>query len=64
MEVICACRYIFGKNASSEKIPMTTPVFTQTSDDKFSDVSIQVVLPLNKDLDRYIHPISTHGLYF
>ncbi|KAG8075386.1 hypothetical protein GUJ93_ZPchr0006g45472 [Zizania palustris] len=46
--------YIFGKNASSEKIPMTTPVFTQTSDDRLSDVSIQIVLPMNKDLDRFI----------
>jgi hypothetical protein len=62
MEVICSCRYIFGKNASSEKIQMTTPVFTQTSDDKLSDVSIQVVLPLNKDLNRYICPIFS--VYF
>jgi hypothetical protein len=48
------CRYIFGKNASSEKIPMTTPVFTQASDGTLSDVSIQIVLPMNKDLNRYI----------
>jgi hypothetical protein len=41
---------------------MTTPVFTQTSDDKLSDVSIQVVLPLNKDLNRYICPIFS--VYF
>jgi hypothetical protein len=33
---------------------MTTPVFTQASDDTLSDVSIQIVLPMNKDLDRYI----------
>lgn len=33
---------------------MTTPVFTQASDDKLSDVSIQIVLPMNKDLDRSI----------
>jgi hypothetical protein len=52
----CTCRYIFGKNASSEKIPMTTPVFTQASDDKLSDVSIQIPLPMNKDLNRYIVP--------
>ncbi|KAK2630723.1 hypothetical protein QOZ80_6AG0544140 [Eleusine coracana subsp. coracana] len=48
--------YIFGKNASSEKIPMTTPVFTRTSDDKVSDVSIQIVLPMNKDLDSLPAP--------
>ncbi|KAL5200083.1 hypothetical protein ABZP36_021286 [Zizania latifolia] len=48
--------YIFGKNASSEKIPMTTPVFTQTSDDKLSDVSIQIILPMNKDLDSLPAP--------
>uniref|UniRef100_A0ACD5WTI6 Uncharacterized protein n=1 Tax=Avena sativa TaxID=4498 RepID=A0ACD5WTI6_AVESA len=45
--------YIFGKNASSEKIPMTTPVFTQASNDKLSDVSIQIPLPMNKDLNRF-----------
>ncbi|CAN6207356.1 unnamed protein product [Urochloa humidicola] len=48
--------YIFGKNASSEKIPMTTPVFTQASDDSLSDVSIQIVLPMNKDLDSLPAP--------
>ncbi|KAL6602940.1 hypothetical protein ACP70R_043301 [Stipagrostis hirtigluma subsp. patula] len=48
--------YIFGKNASSEKIPMTTPVFTQASDDKISDVSIQIVLPMNKDLNSLPAP--------
>ncbi|KAL6839434.1 hypothetical protein ACP4OV_030704 [Aristida adscensionis] len=48
--------YIFGKNASSEKIPMTTPVFTQASDDKLSDVSIQIVLPMNKDLSSLPTP--------
>lgn len=45
-------RYIFGKNSSAEKIPMTTPVFTQAIDDKLSKVSIQIVLPMDKDLDR------------
>ncbi|CAL5053578.1 unnamed protein product [Urochloa decumbens] len=48
--------YIFGKNASSEKIPMTTPVFTQASDDTLSDVSIQIVLPMNKDLNSLPAP--------
>ncbi|CAN6163569.1 unnamed protein product [Urochloa humidicola] len=48
--------YIFGKNASSEKIPMTTPVFTQASDDTLSDVSIQIVLPTNKDLNSLPAP--------
>ncbi|OEL22425.1 hypothetical protein BAE44_0016554 [Dichanthelium oligosanthes] len=50
--------YIFGKNASSEKIPMTTPVFTQASDDTLSDVSIQIVLPMNKDLNSLPAPNS------
>ncbi|XP_066368964.1 uncharacterized protein [Miscanthus floridulus] len=48
--------YIFGNNASSEKIPMTTPVFTQASDSTLSDVSIQIVLPMNKDLDSLPAP--------
>ncbi|WVZ79529.1 hypothetical protein U9M48_027099, partial [Paspalum notatum var. saurae] len=48
--------YIFGKNASSEKIPMTTPVFTQASDDTLSDVSIQIVLPMNKDMNSLPAP--------
>lgn len=48
--------YIFGKNASSEKIPMTTPVFTQASDEKLSDVSIQIVLPMDKDLNSLPAP--------
>ncbi|VAI89421.1 unnamed protein product [Triticum turgidum subsp. durum] len=48
--------YIFGKNASSEKIAMTTPVFTQASDDKLSDVSIQIALPMNKDLNSLPAP--------
>ncbi|CAA6666342.1 unnamed protein product [Spirodela intermedia] len=48
--------YIFGKNASSEKIPMTTPVFTQAFDDGLSDVSIQIVLPLDKELDKLPEP--------
>ncbi|XP_078432326.1 SOUL heme-binding family protein [Wolffia australiana] len=48
--------YIFGKNTSSEKIPMTTPVFTQTRGDGLSDVSIQIVLPLDRELDRLPSP--------
>ncbi|URE43190.1 SOUL heme-binding protein, partial [Musa troglodytarum] len=48
--------YIFGKNSSSEKIPMTTPVFTQAVDDKLSKVSIQIVLPMDKDLGTLPSP--------
>ncbi|KAJ3686618.1 hypothetical protein LUZ61_015782 [Rhynchospora tenuis] len=48
--------YIFGRNSSSEKIPMTTPVFTQASDDNLSDVSIQIVLPLDKDFNSLPAP--------
>ncbi|KAG6739575.1 hypothetical protein POTOM_057176 [Populus tomentosa] len=44
--------YIFGKNSTMEKIPMTTPVFTQATDAGLSKVSIQIVLPLEKDLSR------------
>ncbi|KAE8665374.1 SOUL heme-binding family protein isoform 3 [Hibiscus syriacus] len=43
--------YISGKNSTTEKIPMTTPVFTQALDPELSDVSIQIVLPLEKDKD-------------
>ncbi|XP_023530707.1 uncharacterized protein LOC111793169 isoform X1 [Cucurbita pepo subsp. pepo] len=42
--------YIFGKNSAKEKIPMTTPVFTQTFDSESPKVSIQIVLPSEKDL--------------
>lgn len=45
--------YIFGKNSKMEKIPMTTPVFTEASDAEFSKVSIKVCLPLDKDLSRW-----------
>ncbi|XP_019159984.1 PREDICTED: uncharacterized protein LOC109156574 isoform X2 [Ipomoea nil] len=48
--------YIFGKNSESEKIPMTTPVFTQASDDQKSKVSIQIVLPSTKSLDSLPTP--------
>lgn len=48
--------YIFGKNSTSEKIPMTTPVFTQAFDDETSKVSIQIVLPLEKDMKRLPDP--------
>ncbi|CAN4094336.1 unnamed protein product [Withania somnifera] len=37
--------YIFGKNATTEKIPMTTTVFTQAFDAEKSKVSIQIFLP-------------------
>ncbi|KAG6501219.1 uncharacterized protein LOC121997758 [Zingiber officinale] len=50
--------YIFVKNSSAEKIPMTTPVFTQAIDDKLSKVSIQIVLPMDKDLDRLPFPTA------
>ncbi|KAJ6793266.1 Uncharacterized protein M6B38_111860 [Iris pallida] len=48
--------YIFGKNSTEEKIPMTTPVFTQVLDDGQSEVSIQIVLPMNKDLSNLPAP--------
>ncbi|XP_023875333.1 heme-binding-like protein At3g10130, chloroplastic isoform X3 [Quercus suber] len=48
--------YIFGKNSRSEKIPMTTPVFTQAFDAELSKVSIQVVLPLEKDISSLPDP--------
>ncbi|XP_058112374.1 uncharacterized protein LOC131255628 [Magnolia sinica] len=48
--------YIFGKNSSAEKIPMTTPVFTQAIDSELSTVSIQIVLPSEKELDNLPDP--------
>ncbi|XP_011013618.1 PREDICTED: uncharacterized protein LOC105117589 [Populus euphratica] len=48
--------YIFGKNSTMEKIPMTTPVFTQANDAGLSQVSIQIVLPLEKDLSSLPNP--------
>lgn len=50
--IIHLSRYIFGKNSKSEKIPMTTPVFTQAFDAGLSKVSIQIVLPFEKDISR------------
>ncbi|KAJ0089900.1 hypothetical protein Patl1_13155 [Pistacia atlantica] len=50
------CRYIFGKNSTMEKIPMTTPVFTEAYDADMSKVSIQIVLPLNKDMNSLPGP--------
>ncbi|XP_027364410.1 uncharacterized protein LOC113871516 [Abrus precatorius] len=47
--------YIFGKNSTMEKIPMTTPVFTQAMDD-LSKVSIQIVLPLDKETESLPNP--------
>jgi hypothetical protein len=47
-------RYIFGKNSTTEKIPMTTPVFTQANDADLSKVSIQIVLPSDKETKRYM----------
>ncbi|KAK6945037.1 Protein of unknown function DUF2358 [Dillenia turbinata] len=48
--------YIFGKNSTKEKIPMTTPVFTQAFDLDMSKISIQIVLPLEKDLTSLPEP--------
>ncbi|XP_075509854.1 uncharacterized protein LOC142546177 [Primulina tabacum] len=48
--------YIFGKNATMEKIPMTTPVFTQAFDPEISKLSIQIVLPADKDLSSLPAP--------
>ncbi|KAJ7956629.1 SOUL heme-binding family protein [Quillaja saponaria] len=48
--------YIFGKNSTMEKIPMTTPVFTQSLDAYMSRISIQIVLPLEKDLNSLPSP--------
>ncbi|GKV06466.1 hypothetical protein SLEP1_g18363 [Rubroshorea leprosula] len=48
--------YIFGKNSTMEKIPMTMPVFTQASNAELSDVSIQIVLPSNKDISSLPNP--------
>lgn len=45
--------YIFGKNSTMEKIAMTTPVFTQAYDAELKKVSIQIVLPLDKDMSRW-----------
>ncbi|KAL8152520.1 hypothetical protein V2J09_010280 [Rumex salicifolius] len=48
--------YIFGKNSTTEKIPMTTPVFTETIDPDASKVAIQIVLPQQKDLNNLPAP--------
>ncbi|KAL0905799.1 hypothetical protein M5K25_024238 [Dendrobium thyrsiflorum] len=48
--------YIFGKNSTMEKIPMTTPVFTQANDAELSEVSIQIVLPMDKELSNLPEP--------
>ncbi|CAL9027951.1 unnamed protein product [Prunus brigantina] len=48
--------YIFGKNSKTEKIPMTTPVFTEASDAEFSKVSIKICLPLEKDISSLPDP--------
>ncbi|KAL1097226.1 hypothetical protein V6Z11_D05G021100 [Gossypium hirsutum] len=48
--------YIFGKNSTTEKIPMTTPVFTHALDPELSDVSIQIVLPSEKDISSLPDP--------
>ncbi|XP_057968800.1 uncharacterized protein LOC131158159 isoform X3 [Malania oleifera] len=48
--------YIFGNNSTMEKIPMTTPVFTQAFDAELSKVSIQIVLPEEKKLSSLPNP--------
>ncbi|KAJ9163252.1 hypothetical protein P3X46_022941 [Hevea brasiliensis] len=48
--------YIFGKNSTKEKIPMTMPVFTQANDVELSKVSIQIVLPLEKEFSSLPDP--------
>ncbi|CAN8265816.1 unnamed protein product [Cochlearia groenlandica] len=48
--------YIFGKNSTTEKIPMTTPVFTQAKDDELSTVSVQIFIPSGKDLNSLPMP--------
>ncbi|KEH37970.1 SOUL heme-binding family protein [Medicago truncatula] len=48
--------YIFGKNSTTEKIPMTTPVFTQAIDVDLSKVSIQIVLPSDKETKSLPNP--------
>ncbi|KAI3790242.1 hypothetical protein L2E82_03138 [Cichorium intybus] len=48
--------YIFGKNSKEEKIAMTTPVFTQAFDPDMSKMSIQIVLPSDKDLTSLPDP--------
>lgn len=48
--------YIFGKNSRGEKIAMTTPVFTQAFDPEMSKMSIQIVLPSDKDMKSLPDP--------
>ncbi|KAI3714770.1 hypothetical protein L6452_21730 [Arctium lappa] len=48
--------YIFGKNSREEKIAMTTPVFTQAFDPEMSKMSIQIVLPSDKDMGSLPDP--------
>ncbi|WCJ29708.1 SOUL heme-binding family protein [Euphorbia peplus] len=48
--------YIFGKNSRTEKIPMTAPVFTEASDAQLSSVSVQIVLPSEKELSSLPDP--------
>ncbi|KAF9612718.1 hypothetical protein IFM89_003260 [Coptis chinensis] len=48
--------YIFGKNSGAEKIPMTTPVFTQAFDAEKSKIAIQIVLPMEKNMNSLPNP--------
>lgn len=63
MYIIHPRRYIFGKNSTAEKIPMTTPVFTQAIDPDLSKVSIQIVLPLEKKTERYVYLVSLVSVF-
>ncbi|KAK4785099.1 hypothetical protein SAY86_001788 [Trapa natans] len=53
--------YILGKNSSQEKMQMTTPVLTQALDNVLSKVTIQIVLPLEKDMNNLPDP-SQEGI--
>ncbi|GAB4832915.1 hypothetical protein Ancab_006934 [Ancistrocladus abbreviatus] len=48
--------YIFGKNSAMEKIPMTTPVFTEAIGPEMSKVAIQIALPGEKELTSLPDP--------
>eukprot|EP00249_Psilotum_nudum_P001516 c14009_g1_i2 orf=610-1887(-) len=50
--------YIFGRNSKGEKIPMSTPVFTETIDNSTLDVCIQVVLPYRSQLSELPMPLQ------
>lgn len=49
--------YIFGDNSNAERVPMTTPVITKTRNESHMDVSIQIVLPLERNLSNLPTPL-------